>query len=372
MSDMKKLITLVESGVLPDDTIDLHDSFDIEINEHFVIETGVIGFTDDGIILEADDTILGLLEVHDILIESEEVIEEDTLPGTHGDWIHGGFKIRYSPETRTVRIMGKNQERGHTFKNPPNATTYRTVIAKIIDQLEDESSMYETTEDDLDQDIDQMKKRAGIQPIQPIQPKVPQQSSKGTPISQMNPIDRYQWERDKKARGLSYDTRIDSVTPDTDMNTVFREEEISGEISFGRPSGPIRVNGRIIQPNDPSYNQYASKLSSADKKIGGFDTSNLSQGELQALEKWKRHMQTNEAEYQGRKVPLGKPMKGDVKKSKVYVRKPNGKVVKVNFGDKNMKIKKSNPKRRKSFRARHRCENPGPRWKARYWSCKAW
>jgi hypothetical protein len=80
----------------------------------------------------------------------------------------------------------------------------------------------------------------------------------------------------------------------------------------------------------------------------------------------------DEAEYQGRKVPLGKPMKGDVKKSKVYVRKPNGKVVKVNFGDKNMKIKKSNPKRRKSFRARHNCANPGPRWKARYWSCRAW
>lgn len=79
-----------------------------------------------------------------------------------------------------------------------------------------------------------------------------------------------------------------------------------------------------------------------------------------------------EAEYQGRSVPLGKPMAGDVKKSKVYVKKPNGKVVKVNFGDKKMKIKKSNPKRRKSFRARHRCENPGPRWKARYWSCRAW
>jgi hypothetical protein len=82
--------------------------------------------------------------------------------------------------------------------------------------------------------------------------------------------------------------------------------------------------------------------------------------------------QTNEAEYQGRKVPLGKKMAGDVKKSKVYVRKPNGKVVKVNFGDKKMKIKKSNPARRKSFRARHNCANPGPRHKARYWSCRSW
>ena len=81
----------------------------------------------------------------------------------------------------------------------------------------------------------------------------------------------------------------------------------------------------------------------------------------------------DEAEYHGRQVKLGKPMQGDVKKSKVYVRNPKtGKVVKVNFGDPNMRIHKSNPKRRKSFRARHNCANPGPRTKARYWSCRKW
>ncbi len=80
----------------------------------------------------------------------------------------------------------------------------------------------------------------------------------------------------------------------------------------------------------------------------------------------------DEAKYQGREVPLGKPMKGDVKKSKVYVRGPKGNVVKVNFGQKGMKIKKNIPGRRKNFRARHNCDNPGPRWKARYWSCRAW
>jgi hypothetical protein len=80
-----------------------------------------------------------------------------------------------------------------------------------------------------------------------------------------------------------------------------------------------------------------------------------------------------EAEYQGRTVKLGKPMQGDVKKFKVYVRNPKtGKTIKVNFGDPNMRIKKSNPKRRKSFRARHNCANPGPRTKARYWSCRKW
>ncbi len=80
-----------------------------------------------------------------------------------------------------------------------------------------------------------------------------------------------------------------------------------------------------------------------------------------------------EAEYRGRKVKLNKPTRGDVKKFKVYVKDPKtGNVKKVNFGDPNMRIKKSNPKRRKSFRARHNCDNPGPKTKARYWSCKKW
>jgi hypothetical protein len=80
-----------------------------------------------------------------------------------------------------------------------------------------------------------------------------------------------------------------------------------------------------------------------------------------------------EADYQGRKVKLGKPMRGDVKKFKVYVKDPKtGNIKKVNFGDKSMRIKKNIPARRKSFRARHNCSNPGPRTKARYWSCRAW
>lgn len=80
-----------------------------------------------------------------------------------------------------------------------------------------------------------------------------------------------------------------------------------------------------------------------------------------------------EAEYQGRKVTLNKPTRGDVKKFKVYVRDPKtGNVKKVNFGDPNMEIKRDDPARRRSFRARHNCDNPGPKTKARYWSCKKW
>jgi hypothetical protein len=88
-------------------------------------------------------------------------------------------------------------------------------------------------------------------------------------------------------------------------------------------------------------------------------------------EAWKK---AQAAEYQGRKVTLNKPFRtpGGPKKFAVYTKNQSGNVVIVRFGDPNMKIKKNIPERRKSFRARHNCSNPGPKWKARYWSCKAW
>jgi hypothetical protein len=121
-----------------------------------------------------------------------------------------------------------------------------------------------------------------------------------------------------------------------------------------------RIVWRKIFPNEDALNKWADRNNAT--VLGTRSADKPSESVELALE----------AEYQGRNVPLGKPMKGDVKKSKVYVKGPSGRVVKVNFGDKKMKIKKSNPARRKSFRARHNCANPGPRHKARYWSCRAW
>jgi hypothetical protein len=81
-----------------------------------------------------------------------------------------------------------------------------------------------------------------------------------------------------------------------------------------------------------------------------------------------------EAEYQGRKVELNKPFRtpGGPKKFGVYVINDNGNVIKLGFGDPNMEIKRDDPGRRSNYRARHHCENPGPKWKANYWSCRAW
>jgi hypothetical protein len=124
--------------------------------------------------------------------------------------------------------------------------------------------------------------------------------------------------------------------------------------------GDIVIETTVIDIQDSSL---CVQLSSVDPKL--MESINCSSWET-------LFTGLTEAEYRGRKVSLGKPTRGDVKKFKVYVKGPKGNVVKVNFGDPNMRIKKSNPKRRKSFRARHRCENPGPRWKARFWSCRAW
>lgn len=89
-------------------------------------------------------------------------------------------------------------------------------------------------------------------------------------------------------------------------------------------------------------------------------------------EEFNALMESNE--YQGRKVELNKPMAGDSKhKRYVYVKNDKGNIIKLGFGDPNMEIKRDDPERRKNFRARHQCDtNPGPKWKARYWSCRYW
>jgi hypothetical protein len=127
------------------------------------------------------------------------------------------------------------------------------------------------------------------------------------------------------------------------------------------------------------YNEFKLVL---DENIEEYDVENYY--DLKEFVHFLKNMKEDitEAEYQGREVKLNKPMRGDVKKFKVYVKNPKGNVVKVNFGhggtsakkagEKTMQIQKDIPSRRKSFRARHNCDNPGPRHKARYWSCKAW
>ena len=220
MADMKNYISAIDGLAEDDNSIFLYDSFDIELSEDFVIETGVIGYTDDGIILEADDETIEFLELNDIMTEEINVIETE-------DAQSANLYTPYEDDLADIMRLTEN----------PNPGDFNQAVA--------------------------------------------------SPIGSINKND---------------------------------EERV------------------------------------ADDNVTGKDPE----------------VEVHEAEYQGRKVTLNKPMQGDTKKSKVYVKNAKGNVVKVNFGQKGMSIKKGNPGARKSCRARHNCKNPGPKWKARYWSCRAW
>jgi hypothetical protein len=127
------------------------------------------------------------------------------------------------------------------------------------------------------------------------------------------------------------------------------------------------------------YRNVKESLNNASYQLEGYSTNECGKiSELHFILGEAEKHKIEEAEYRGRKVSLGKPFRtpGGPKKFSVYVKKPNGNIVKVNFGHKGeggkktMRIKKSNAARRKSFRARHNCQSPGPRHKARYWSCR--
>lgn len=275
MSDLKKLLDIIDENS-SDEAMELHDSFDIELDNGFVIETGIVGFREDGIILEADEITCKLLGINGILLENEEYDDEAGMADNNLE------TLRRAVEGIDELIQPGENLPEWCQEKIANAKSMLVAVWDYMKSEEDRGS------DDVNKTVDETKE--GL------------------------------WANIHAKR-----KRIKSG---------------SGE--------------RMRKPGSKGA------PSAQDFKDAAKTSKNESYEEM------------DEAEYQGRKVPLGKPMAGDVKKSKVYVRKPNGKVVKVNFGDKNMRIKKSNPGRRKNFRARHNCDNPGPRWKARYWSCRAW
>jgi hypothetical protein len=147
---------------------------------------------------------------------------------------------------------------------------------------------------------------------------------------------------------------------------------------------PQVILGTIEPLNKYAYQDVNDIGADLTEEIDEYDVESEDdyEGFIMFIKEYSRQLtesKLTEAEYHGRKVQLGKIMQGDIKKFKVYVNNGKGKVVKVNFGfggksahGKRMVIKAKNPKRRAAYRARHNCSNPGPRWKANYWSCKKW
>jgi hypothetical protein len=252
MSDIKNLLDIVEEFSEDEGLVEAQDSFDIELGEDLLIETGVVDINEDGILVEGDEETLALLEQHGITFEET-------------DW------SKYDEPTINRIKKGVTKPVDRTDYNTPPAMRDKTLgmtgpekrRASLIAQ-----GILKAT--DVEEALDLKDLRAAAKKVAPVAP------------AQVAPVDN----KDK--------------APATEV--------------------PKTKDGKL---------------------------------DLNALRDLVKEEEMDEAKYQGREVPLGKPMAGDVKKRKVYVRKPN-------------------PKRRKSFRARHNCKNPGPRWKARYWSCRAW
>ena len=330
-----------------DDIVNLYDSMDIELSEDFVIETGVVGFTKDGVIVHLDEDAMEMLDLNGILIESEEAEEEAIDESVVNEDAVGSFKNKLSSSNDPFEmiydaISGNYGDEirdamQEMYDDVVNDSGYRLhpdddfekIIEIVVDQLVDDSEDYKLDE------ISDIKRLAGQEEV-----------DEGLGKALLG-----------GAALIAAITGVNKMQADHMMKTepqLIKLAQMHQEaVKQGDEYKAKELEDRIEKTMD--------HISVTGRPVMGPDGKPIVPGEP-----------IGEAEYQGRKVPLGKPMKGDVKKSKVYVKKPNGKVVKVNFGDKNMRIKKSNPGRRKSFRARHNCDNPGPRWKARYWSCRAW
>lgn len=302
------------------------DNFAINIREECLLETYICDETSDGIVLHADEKMMGLLESYGFLSE--------------GDF----GQLAQSVATAPVKPVASMEAHNHDDQDAEAGEyDYEGDMAK----------------DDLETIVRAARRLTGMLDDNENMP---------------------EWVQSKINKAADY---VDTAADYIESNQDERIEESSDEpnpvaravlhrIMMQHPGvlaahGPAKVMDAV--------DELADYVGNVDE-IGTSDVSAWTQNVIRMLaaqpNKSLDEQDMDEAKYQGREVPLGKPMAGDVKKSKVYVRGPKGNVVKVNFGQKGMKIKKSIPGRRKNFRARHNCDNPGPRWKARYWSCRAW
>lgn len=273
------------------------DDFAINLREECLIETYIVDTTEDGVVLQADEQVMALLEQYGLI----------------------GERIgRYG-------AVGNNAGMGYSIgEQDMSAQDHQ-------DQIENDR-VGEDAEPPLDEH------GGGIGPRQHWQD-----------LMKEEPVEEDFMGRMLELAGV--DVAVKEIAPQQPNANAAHADPLAAKAADLAPVGADSSAGRTTTVDEDGVDPV---------NAAGEDAEEL-QGNM-----------TAEAKYRGREVKLGKPMAGDVKKSKVYVRGPKGNVVKVNFGDPNMRIKKSNPARRKSFRARHNCDNPGPRWKARYWSCRAW
>jgi len=324
MNNLWRQIQAAEKSQAASEDFELGDDFGISFSEDFEIATEIVDILEDGVVIALDEHAIELLAAQGLQFLEGELVE-DKQKGVDGKACWKGYKR-----------MGTKQKGGKTVDNcvkmedhgpeNPDAPVNHGEYDREGDMAKDDLRTIDDAAEELYSIL---------------------QADENLP----------EWVQSKITKAVDYiDTARDYMKAQKYEEGV---EEGSG------PKEKQKTPYRDI--NSPEYRAAADKQKQQMAKDKAAEP-----GKKMLTKQGVAEDDVDEAKYQGREVPLGKKMAGDVKKSKVYVRKPNGNIVKVNFGDKKMRIKKSNPARRKSFRARHNCANPGPRHKARYWSCRSW
>lgn len=389
------------------------DVFTVGVNEELAVEFDVVSHTDNSVVVEADDFGLKVLEhcgcqmIADAhLADKEHTATESIVEGRLGfrDLEMFGSEI-------ASRIDQEARRRGSADMEPGDADQLRYMIAREMGLVEDA----------VNEDREVMVRATNIDYDGPALDKLPTDVNVKVMV---NPGDSEDEIFDMVADELEdrygvkvsgFDMKMmeaDSRVHDADMDkaadykrkAAFHKRMGNDDAAnyyqkkvndiFGKGLNINRaldedaddvadaIKRRIMNMDDFSemVRKYGvdvivtaiedeAEFHSDSDELGSSDISAMVNSVMRSLERSK----TNEAEYQGREVKLGKPTRGDVKKYKVYVKDPKtGNVKKVNFGDPNMEIRRDNPAARKNFRARHNCSDKKDRTKAGYWSCRMW
>ena len=357
---MKSLKEYITEAELFETIPSIGDVFEIEIaREEIVIETTVVGYMDDGIVIEADDTMMRILTHVGYLTEDSNMpTARDSISPIHSNV----NRDKSNDDDLEKNYMDKDQ--GATAPKKPTRNPVDTSPLTEPKAKKDPKN-YMVHEDDFKWGQASWTDKNGG--VNKYDPKTNSYKSTG-PVTPNDP--------ETSMTVIDTSNRLDkngnTVRDDfTSQHFARNPETGTGSYSVSRSNKDKELAQDYQQNVGKPWMDYSINKAKHDADTMLTDPNTeyrpSPQGPMAPF-----RATTNEAEYQGRKVALGKPMAGDVKKSKVYVKNAKGNVVKVNFGDPNMTIKKSNPARRKSFRARHNCANPGPRTSARYWSCRAW
>ena len=362
------------------------DSVDIVVNEELAIEADVLESTEDTLVLEYDERGISLLEGLDL-------IEEDAGEDFTDKEIKMAFGILNDPRFKggnVTEITRRIEGIAKGLSDHPN-------VKKAI--LRTNEDLNEGKIKDLSMDIEELTDKEFQEKYNMSKSDAKEKFNLDEAGCMSKKLRREDTETAVEEE-ITFHTALDSLMHRTfgeAMKKSNAEEDAFEELKdYAETSGGIdkeefeKAAYLVKAMGKPHLKDKAEGM--LDDLIGSMD-SDPRDKVIQVLARHidltflknlfrTEEVDLDEAEYQGRKVKLGKPTRGDVKKFKVYVKNPKGNVVKVNFGhggtsakkagQKTMKIKKSNPARRKSFRARHNCDNPGPRHKARYWSCRAW